>query len=58
MLGRPASRGDEVQAPDGHVFVVEEMDGLRVARVRVEPKGAGTSVAHASEPQVQGARQV
>ncbi|HEV2066121.1 MAG TPA: hemolysin family protein [Thermomicrobiales bacterium] len=35
VLGRPALPGDEVEAPDGYVFTVEEMDGLRVARVRV-----------------------
>jgi CBS domain containing-hemolysin-like protein len=48
VLGRPALPGDEVEAPGGHVFVVEEMDGLRVARVRVEPKGNAGSGAHAS----------
>lgn len=40
VLGRPGLPGDEVAAPDGHVFVVEEMDGLRVARVRVVPQEA------------------
>jgi CBS domain containing-hemolysin-like protein len=34
-LGRPAVEGDEVIAPSGHRFVVEELDGLRVARVAV-----------------------
>jgi CBS domain containing-hemolysin-like protein len=37
VLGRPAIVGDEVQAPTGQRFVVEEMDGLRVARVQVLP---------------------
>lgn len=35
FLGRAAQVGDEVRAPGGQVIVVEEMDGLRVARVRV-----------------------
>ncbi len=35
FLGRAAQVGDEVCAPGGQVIVVEEMDGLRVARVRV-----------------------
>ncbi len=35
VLGRPAIVGDEVTAPDGHQFVVEAMEGLRVARVQV-----------------------
>jgi len=35
VLGRPAIVGDEVRAPSGQTFVVEEMDGLRVARVQV-----------------------
>jgi CBS domain containing-hemolysin-like protein len=34
-LGRPAVVGDEVRAPDGRILRVEELDGLRVARVRV-----------------------
>ena len=38
VLGRPAIVGDEVRAPTGQTFVVEEMDGLRVARVRVVPE--------------------
>jgi len=37
VLGRPALVGDEVIAPSGQRFVVEEMDGLRVARVQVIP---------------------
>ncbi|MDP9365416.1 MAG: hemolysin family protein, partial [Chloroflexota bacterium] len=36
-LGRPAEIGDEVTAPDGHPVRVEELDGLRVAPVRVLP---------------------
>lgn len=35
VLGRAAHVGDEVRAPGGQLIVVEEMDGLRVARVRV-----------------------
>ena len=37
VLGRPAEIGDEVTAPTGEVLRVEELDGLRVARVRVLP---------------------
>lgn len=37
-LGRPAKVGDVVTGPDGHVLEVEEVDGLRVARVRVAPQ--------------------
>ncbi|MBA2277333.1 MAG: HlyC/CorC family transporter [Chloroflexia bacterium] len=36
-LGRPAKIGDEVNAPSGQLLRVEELDGLRVARVRVLP---------------------
>jgi len=36
-LGRTAELGDEVIAKGGHVLRVEELDGLRVARVRVTP---------------------
>jgi CBS domain containing-hemolysin-like protein len=36
-LGRPATVGDEVMAPDGRRLRVKEVDGLRVARVRVLP---------------------
>lgn len=36
-LGRPAATGDEVHVPSGQYLRVEEMDGLRVARVRVLP---------------------
>jgi CBS domain containing-hemolysin-like protein len=41
VLGRPAIVGDEVQAPTGQRFVVEEMDGLRVARVQIQPAHDG-----------------
>ena len=37
VLGRPAVVGDEARAPDGRVLRVEELDGLRVARVRLLP---------------------
>jgi CBS domain containing-hemolysin-like protein len=36
-LGRPAVVGDEVVTADGHILRTEELDGLRVARVRVLP---------------------
>ena len=36
-LGRPAILGDEVQSAQGQVLRAEELDGLRVARVRVLP---------------------
>ncbi len=38
VLGRPAIVGDEVRAPSGQTFVVEEMDGLRVARIQFVPE--------------------
>lgn len=41
-LGRPAEIGDEVVAPDRQRLIVEELDGLRVARVRVLPAEART----------------
>ncbi|HYI24588.1 MAG TPA: hemolysin family protein [Thermomicrobiales bacterium] len=41
VLGRPAILGDEVVAPGGHRFVVEELDGLRVSRVTVLPPESG-----------------
>ena len=37
VLGRPGQVGDEVTSASGHSFIVEEMDGLRVARVSVRP---------------------
>ena len=39
-LGRPAVIGDEVLAPHGDLLRVEELDGLRVARVHVLPNGS------------------
>ena len=36
-LGRPAEIGDEVLVPSGQVLRVEELDGLRVAGLRVLP---------------------
>ena len=36
-LGRPAAVGDEVSTPSGQLLRAEELDGLRVARVRVLP---------------------
>jgi CBS domain containing-hemolysin-like protein len=41
VLGRPAVVGDEVATPDGRVLRVEELDGLRVARVRLLPPNDG-----------------
>lgn len=49
VLGRPAVPGDEVQATEGQVFVVEEIDGLRVSRVRIVPKEDAGSGSHADE---------
>ncbi len=43
VLGRPAEIGDEVTAPTGEVLRVEELDGLRVARVRVLPPRQGAA---------------
>lgn len=43
-LGRPAEIGDEVTAPDARILRVEELDGLRVARVRVLPAGSEAAV--------------
>jgi len=43
VLGRPAIVGDEVKATSGQTFVVEEMDGLRVARVQVVPENRDTT---------------
>ena len=34
-LGRPGVIGDEVAVPDGRVLRIEELDGLRIARIRV-----------------------
>ena len=43
-LGRPAEVGDEITAPSGERLRVEELDGLRVARVRVLPQLGGEAV--------------
>ncbi|CAA9536520.1 MAG: Magnesium and cobalt efflux protein CorC [uncultured Thermomicrobiales bacterium] len=37
-LGRPAAIGDEVETPDGQTLRVEELNGLRIARLRVLPR--------------------
>jgi CBS domain containing-hemolysin-like protein len=37
VLGRQAQVGDEIIAPSGETLIVEEMDGLRVARVTIRP---------------------
>ena len=52
VLGRPAAIGDEVAAPSGETLRVEELDGLRVARVRVLPAGgrSTTDSGEATEP--------
>jgi putative hemolysin len=39
VLGRKPEVGDEIRS-DGHVMRVEELDGLRIARVRVLPQGS------------------
>jgi CBS domain containing-hemolysin-like protein len=49
-LGRPAEIGDEVPVANG-VLRVEELDGLRVARVRLLPTPA------TAEPERVGARE-
>ena len=54
-LGRPAQIGDEVLAPSGEILRVEEMDGLRVARVRILP-GSGRHPA-ARDPAIVGDEQ-
>ena len=41
-LGRPAVVGDEIVTADDHVLRVEELDGLRVARIRVLPSTGGS----------------
>ncbi|MFT4039036.1 MAG: hemolysin family protein [Thermomicrobiales bacterium] len=40
VLGRPAVVGDEVMTEQGQILRVEELDGLRVARVWVGPASA------------------
>jgi len=42
MLGRKPELGDEV-AVNGNVLRVEDLDGLRIAEVRVLPQGRVTS---------------
>ncbi len=42
-LGRKPELGDEVQV-DGRTFVVEQLDGLRIARLRLLPPAAPASV--------------
>jgi CBS domain containing-hemolysin-like protein len=50
VLGRPAVIGDEVSAPDGRIVRVEELDGLRVARVRVLPSRDQPAGPHEDAP--------
>lgn len=47
-LGRPGVVGDEVEVSDGRVLRVEELDGLRIARVRVSPSHSATRESEAS----------
>ena len=42
-LGRPAAIGDEVETPGGQTLRVEELNGLRVVRVRVVPRRESTA---------------
>lgn len=52
-LGRPAVVGDEVVTEDGQILRVEEIDGLRVARVWVGPaRGDGDAGASSVEQAV------
>lgn len=44
-LGRPGAVGDRVISDAGYVFTVEGLDGLRIARVGIQPLPAGESVA-------------
>lgn len=48
-LGRPGVVGDEVTVPDGRTLRIEELDGLRIARIRVLTR-AGSPVAPANQP--------
>jgi CBS domain containing-hemolysin-like protein len=48
-LGRPAVIGDEIRAPDNRMLRVSELDGLRIARVRVLPPQAPPTLADESE---------
>ena len=47
QLGRPANVGDEIVTPDGQILRTEELDGLRVARVRVVPANGSATAAEA-----------
>jgi len=47
-LGRPAEVGDVVVAPEHKVLRVEEVDGLRVARITVSSAGVATKIEHES----------
>jgi CBS domain containing-hemolysin-like protein len=49
-LGRPAAIGDEVATPSGQRVRVEELDGLRVARVRVLPPAEDAVITKATAP--------
>lgn len=40
VLGRPGIIGDVVQSQSGVTFQVEEMDGLRISRLSVQPQGS------------------
>jgi CBS domain containing-hemolysin-like protein len=52
-LGRPAVVGDEVVTEEGQTLRVEEIDGLRVARVWVGPvRGEGDEIAAPAEQAV------
>jgi CBS domain containing-hemolysin-like protein len=44
-LGRPGALGDSVTSDAGYVFTVEELDGLRIARVGIQPLPGVASVA-------------
>lgn len=44
-LGRPGAIGDSVTSEAGYVFTVEELDGLRIARVGIQPLPGIASVA-------------
>lgn len=44
QLGRPAIVGDEVTGPDGDILRVDELDGLRISRVRVFPSAQALGI--------------
>jgi CBS domain containing-hemolysin-like protein len=44
-LGRPGAIGDQVTSASGYIFTVEELDGLRIARVGIRALGPLASVA-------------